>query len=86
MASKFMQYSDTFVEKDLNLFADRQYLVPGVVLSLTLCYSNHEYTVHHLAIIKVGLKVIHLNIHLLKTVGVAPSTLAFRKEQLCAAE
>lgn len=45
---------------------------------------NIEHTIHHLAIIKVGLKLVATDLALPESFGVAPSTLAYRKEQLCA--
>lgn len=45
---------------------------------------NIEHTIHHLAIIKIGLKLVRPDLKLPETFGVAPSTLAHRKEQLCA--
>lgn len=45
---------------------------------------NIEHTIHHLAIIKIGLKLVAADVSLPESFGVAPSTLAYRKEQLCA--
>lgn len=45
---------------------------------------NIEHTIHHLAIIKIGLKLIVPEMELPESFGVAPSTLAYRKESLCA--
>ncbi|MEM9261807.1 MAG: hypothetical protein AAGA62_19350 [Bacteroidota bacterium] len=47
---------------------------------------NIEHTIHHLAIIKIGLKLIRPDLGLPESFGIAPSTLAHRKEQLCAAK
>lgn len=45
---------------------------------------NIEHTIHHLAIIKVGLKLVAPALAIPSSFGVAPSTLAYRKQQLCA--
>ncbi|MFK8161711.1 MAG: DinB family protein [Lewinella sp.] len=45
---------------------------------------NIEHTIHHLAIIKVGLKLEASELTLPESFGVAPSTLAYRKAILCA--
>lgn len=45
---------------------------------------NIEHTTHHLAIIKIGLKLVAPEMSLPESFGVAPSTLAYRKKLLCA--
>lgn len=59
----------------------------GVVTNVAreLIY-NIEHTIHHLAIIKIGLQLIRPDLTIPETFGIAPSTLAHRKEQLCAAK
>ncbi|MEM7656360.1 MAG: hypothetical protein AAF399_09550 [Bacteroidota bacterium] len=42
---------------------------------------NIEHAIHHLAIIKIGLKVIAPEIELPRSFGVAPSTIRFREQQ-----
>lgn len=46
---------------------------------------NLEHCIHHLAIIKIGLKVLVPDLVLPKDFGVASSTTQYRKEQLCTA-
>ena len=43
-------------------------------------YYNIEHCIHHLALIKIGLKIIRPDLILPESFGIAPSTLNYRKE------
>lgn len=43
---------------------------------------NIEHTIHHLALIKVGLKLVYPDLDLPNHFGVAPSTIKFQQAQL----
>lgn len=45
---------------------------------------NIEHTIHHLAIIKIGLNAIGMEIDLPEHFGIAPSTIIHRNEKACA--
>lgn len=61
----------------------RDTLVIETTLEREMMY-NIEHTIHHLAIIKIGLGLVNPEIRLPRHFGIAPSTILHRKENACA--
>lgn len=68
------------IEADYSLGQPKGILIP-TSLERELMY-NIEHTIHHLALIKVGLKLVYPDLDLPNHFGVAPSTIKFQQAQL----
>ncbi|SRR5690606_12824222 len=75
------------VDFDLKLSANYSLLDEQEEVTLNTTFLrellyNVEHTVHHLAIIKIGIKALNVNLNIDETLGVAASTI--RNKKLCA--
>ena len=68
------------MDNDLSLEMDKEGTIALSTNTPRELFYAMEHCIHHMAIIKIGLKLIAPNISLPKTFGVAPATIQYRKE------